>query len=146
MSKFIIGKVVIKSREALVAALKRQGFDTVEVHEEPQHLFGFRGDQRPQKANVIVRHQTFNNISNDFGFAEIDGTWEAIISNYDSNPRGGYLDRRANTKGLGLVTRTAALALVEHTISVYEDQNYHVTESEIDGKITLSVTGFAGGW
>ena len=39
-----------------------------EVHIEPQHLQGYQGDNRAQKAHIIVRRKYVGGSSNDLGF------------------------------------------------------------------------------
>ena len=84
MSHFTSIKTQIKNRDALVKALADVGFARVEVHETGQPLYGFQGDVRPEKAEVIVRRQDLGAASNDIGFKQQkDGQFEAIISAYD---------------------------------------------------------------
>lgn len=88
MSHFTSIKTLIKNRDALVKALADAGFDRVEVHETAQPLYGFQGDVRPEKAEVIVRRQYLGASSNDLGFKQQeDGQFEAIISQYDRGYR-----------------------------------------------------------
>jgi hypothetical protein len=68
MSHFTSIKTQIKNRDALVKALADVGFARVEVHEKGQPLYGFQGDVRPEKAEVIVRRQYLGAASNDMGF------------------------------------------------------------------------------
>ena len=65
--------------------------EQVEDHEEAQNLYGYQGDKRAQKANIIVRRKYVGGSSNDIGFEKKeDGTYAAIISDYD---RGRYNDQ-----------------------------------------------------
>jgi len=69
----------------LCAALGIVGYDHIEVYDTPQPLFGYHGDERPEKAHVIVRRQYVSGASNDLGFFKgEDGIYRAIISDYDS--------------------------------------------------------------
>lgn len=91
MSHFIKGKTQYRDRETLVAALCECGFtqEQIRVHETAQHLYGYRGDRRPQKAHVILPRKYVGSSSNDIGFfQEEDGTYTAIISAYDQNRYG----------------------------------------------------------
>ena len=84
MSHFTTIKTQIKDSTALVKALADVGFKTVEVHETPQHLYGFQGDVRSDTAEIIIRRQYIGAASNDIGFQrQTDGTFQAIISEYD---------------------------------------------------------------
>jgi hypothetical protein len=80
-------KTQYKDRDTLVEALKEMynGAD-IEVHDVATNLFGYQGDKRADKANVIVRRRFIGSASNDLGFklAE-DGTYQAIVSEYDSH-------------------------------------------------------------
>ena len=84
MSHFIVLRTQITDAELLVKALVELGFTQVEVHQTAQHLYGYRGDVRPQTAEVIIRRTFVGPASNDIGFKrQADGTFDAIISDYD---------------------------------------------------------------
>jgi len=79
-------KTKIKNRDSLVKALCKMGFsqDQIEVHDEATNLYGYQGDMRKQKADVIIRKKYVGQASNDLGFKKTKtGEYEAIISNYD---------------------------------------------------------------
>lgn len=89
MSHFTVMKTKIVDQEALVKALMDLGFQEVEVHETAQHLYGYRGDQRAQTAEVIVRRKYIGRASNDIGFKlGQNGTYTALISEYDRDQYG----------------------------------------------------------
>ena len=89
MSKYNRQKSAYNDRDCLVAALNEQGYTEVEVHEEAVNLIGYHGDTRPEKANVIVRRNHIGTAANDLGFVkEADGTYSAIVSDYDSRKHG----------------------------------------------------------
>jgi hypothetical protein len=84
MSHFTCIKTQLKDKSALLKALADMGLEQVEVYDTGEHLYGYRGDIRPQMAEVIVRRQYIGPLSNDIGFQQQpDGTFEAIISEYD---------------------------------------------------------------
>lgn len=84
MSHFTTLKTQITDLKALQAALADVGFPEVEVHTTAEHLHGYRGDVRPQTAEVIVRRQHLGWLSNDLGFKRnAGGTFDAVISDYD---------------------------------------------------------------
>jgi hypothetical protein len=84
MSHFTTIRTQITDTDALIKALADVGFNEVEVHQTAQHLYGYQGDQRSQTAEVIIRRQHIGLASNDIGFKQQgDGTFEAIISEYD---------------------------------------------------------------
>lgn len=56
----------------------------VEVHDKPEHLYGYHGDVRAQKANIIIRRKDAQDAANDIGFVKNeDGCYDAIISEFD---------------------------------------------------------------
>jgi len=87
MSMYCNIKTQFKNRAALIAALMETGHwmaEQIEVHDEPQHLYGYQGDRREQTAHVIIRRQHVGHASNDIGFArQADATYAAVISEYD---------------------------------------------------------------
>jgi hypothetical protein len=88
MSHFTTIRTKMIDQQHLLAALRDLGFNTVESQTTPSTLFGFKGDARPEMAEIIIRRQYIGVASNDIGFAKsADGTFQAIISGYD---RGRY--------------------------------------------------------
>lgn len=86
MSHFTIIKTQLRDRDLLHQALRKMGFGTVELHDTPQPLYGYEGDARPERAEVIVRRQFISEFSNDIGFQkQKDGSYSAIISDFDRN-------------------------------------------------------------
>jgi len=91
MSHYLDIKTQITDLECLVEALCRIETRTgqwnknkIEVHETPQNLYGYQGDVRSQKANVIIRKLHVGGASNDIGFLKSpDGTYTSIISEFD---------------------------------------------------------------
>jgi Protein of unknown function (DUF1257) len=79
-----------KDQQCLVEALAEVGYKEVEIHEgEGANLVGYHGDTRQQKANVIIRRKHIGGASNDIGFKkQPNGTFSAIISDYDSHRHG----------------------------------------------------------
>jgi hypothetical protein len=75
----------------LVEGLRAMGYQ-VEVHRDGAALIGYHGDERPERANVIIRRAQLDSASNDIGFARgSDGRFRAILSEYDRSI--GYDDR-----------------------------------------------------
>jgi hypothetical protein len=84
VSHFTVVRTEIRHISLLLSALRAMGYDHVEVHEEPQHLYGFQGDLRPETAEVIIRRQHIGHAANDVGFKrQPSGEFLAIISEYD---------------------------------------------------------------
>jgi hypothetical protein len=90
MSHYVECKPGFKDREALIEALVAVGFDRsqIEVHEEGITLFGYRGDERAQRAHIVIRRQHVGPAANDVGWERLpDGTYRAWISEYDQRHR-----------------------------------------------------------
>ena len=90
MSHYVECRPHFKDRQALIDALVAVGFarDQIEVHEEAVPLFGYRGDERPQRAHVVIRRQHVGPAANDVGWERLpDGTYRAWISEYDGRHR-----------------------------------------------------------
>ena len=88
MSRFCTVLTSFQDGKALVDALVEMGWNInqIEIHHEPQHLFGYKGDRREEKANIIIRRKNVGEDSNDIGFAKgEDGSYATIISEYDAN-------------------------------------------------------------
>ena len=83
MSKYAELQTVLSNDQFLLDALRDLGF-VPEVAAEGQALVGYMGDQRNERANIIIRRNQLDSASNDIGFARgPDGTFRAIISEYD---------------------------------------------------------------
>ena len=90
MSHFVECQTQFRDPEALLAALVECGFSRaqIEVHAEAVPLFGYRGDQREQRAHVVIRRQHVGPAANDVGWErQPDGTYRAWISEYDGRHR-----------------------------------------------------------
>lgn len=84
MSHFTTIRTKMIDQHHLLAALRDLGFSTVESQTAPSTLFGYKGDARPEMAEIIIRRKYIGGASNDIGFAKsADGTFQAIISGYD---------------------------------------------------------------
>jgi hypothetical protein len=92
MSAYSENKTSFKDVDTLIEALVACGYpkEAIEVHKTPQHLYGYHGDRRADTADIIIRRENVNRYmsggaSNDIGFKKsADGTYNAIISEYDS--------------------------------------------------------------
>lgn len=71
-----------KDRDCLIQALAECGYS--EVNEgEALSLYGYRGDKRPETAQIVVRRKFIGSVSNDLGFRKTDAGYVPIISEYD---------------------------------------------------------------
>jgi hypothetical protein len=127
----------ITDQEALVRALCRSisratskefTRGQIEVCDNPRNLYGYQNDRRAQTANVILRRQHVGGLSNDIGFAKgKDGTYSAIISEYDS----GYYTKE-------WLTRLYTFYNVEKAKMEMDSRGVQYTETKDDrGRIQL---------
>lgn len=111
VSHFTTLRTRITDRAALVAALSDVGYPEVEVHDDAQPLYGYQGDVRAQRAHVIVRRRHVGHSSNDLGFEQgADGTYRAVISEYDSARHGEAWLRRLTARHAYHATRATLTA------------------------------------
>lgn len=108
MSEFVQCETKFKDKQALIDALVDMGWklEQIEVCDKAEHLYGYHDDKRPEKANIIIRRNHVGGSSNDIGFVkEKDGTYRAIISEFDSSSAGLHARQTGgyNQKWLGLV-------------------------------------------
>ncbi|GAA3825879.1 DUF1257 domain-containing protein [Streptomyces phyllanthi] len=131
MSHYTRVRTSLHDQETLVRALRKLGFDQVESHPEPQSLYGYQGDRRSQRAEVIIRRQCVGAASNDIGFARAgDDGFQAIISDYDR--------RRFNEAWLRRLTQTYGH---ESALSFAEEHGYEILTEETDkaGNVRLTL-------
>jgi len=136
MSHYVQCQTQLRDLHGLLAALQEMGWtrEEIEVHEVPAPLYGYQGDIRPERAEVVIRRQHVGHASNDIGFArQADGTYTAIISEYDQRTRGrhGPYDRA----WLGKLTQAYATHLLT---AQYQRKGWQVhREQREDGTIRL---------
>jgi hypothetical protein len=83
MSKYEELRTVLSEERFLVEALREFGFSP-EVSHEGMSLGGYLGDERPEKAHIVIRRRQLDSASNDIGFArDANGVYRALISEYD---------------------------------------------------------------
>jgi hypothetical protein len=136
MSEYVVIATAFTDADHLVAALVDLGFplDTIEVNERPVTLCGYRGDARPERAEIVIRREYVGRGSNDLGFArQADGTFRAVISEYDQRTAGthGPYDQAF----LGRLTQAYALRTIQHH---YRARGYQVqVHRQSDGAIQV---------
>ncbi|HKZ70123.1 MAG TPA: DUF1257 domain-containing protein [Anaerolineales bacterium] len=113
MSKYKRLELQFKNRESLEAALKEVGVPFEQAAGNTLSLYGYHGDERPERAAFVIRRANIGGSSNDMGFAlRPDGSFEAIISEFDSGEgqRGlAILNRIKQAYGVNEVTRQARM-------------------------------------
>jgi hypothetical protein len=91
LSKYEEMNTVLAQERYLVDALRDLGY-APEVCAEGAALFGYMGDERPERAHIVIRRHQLNSASNDIGFRRDEsGVYRAIISEYDRGV--GFDDR-----------------------------------------------------
>lgn len=113
MSEYIQCKTKMKDKQALLEALAEMGYpqDKLVIDDQGTNLYGYHGDKRSDKAHIIIRRKHIGDSSNDVGFRRnSDGTYEAIISDFDQRSMGfnqEWRDNLANKYATNLAVRTA---------------------------------------
>jgi hypothetical protein len=137
VSEYVTITTIIQDADSLVAALANLGIppEAIERHQEPVPLFGWQGDPRPERAEIVIRRRWVGTHSNDIGFArQPDGTWRALISEYDQRHAGrwGPYDQA----WLGRLSQAYAL---HHLSRAYQARGWRVAaQRNADGTITLT--------
>ena len=145
MSHYTRVKTKIKNKSSLVKALQDMGFteSQIKVHDTPQQLEGYEARLRKEKAEIILPRSAVGGASNDIGFKRLDdGTFEAIISDYDrnngashKNERTGKLKNGYNQEWLDKLTQRYAYQNTKENLS--ENGLYIISEEEVDGELIL---------
>lgn len=134
MSHYSSLKTIIKRKSSLIKALESidagKWKGKLEIHEKAVALYGYGGDARPEKANIIIRRKDVGSSSNDIGFVKReDGSYEAIISDYDS--------RVHNSNWLKKLQREYSK---ETIVEVAEEQGFSWTEHRSGNEIFVECT------
>jgi hypothetical protein len=56
-----------------------------QIHQEAKNLYGYQGDQRKQKAHVIIPRSQVGTASNDVGFEKVNSKYVMHLSEYDQH-------------------------------------------------------------
>ena len=92
----------------LKAALGDLGYTAIEEGSQLP-LYGYRGDQRPERAELVIRRQHLTRASNDVGFQKTRDGYVPIVSDYDARVllEGQFLVRLRTAYNLRVVARVA---------------------------------------
>ena len=83
MSKYVELRTSLTDERYLVEALRELGYEP-EVCREGRPLVGYVGDERAERAHVIIPRGQLDSASNEIGFARDNGgLYQAIVSEYD---------------------------------------------------------------
>lgn len=129
------------------------GENKLKISATAMALEGYQGDQRTDVAEIIIPRRHVGGAANDVGFKQqADGTWSAIVSDYDSHS-GQAASKSKYAKGttgydalwLKRLNQRYAYHKVKETIT---SQGFSIeSESETEeGEILMNVnaTGFGG--
>lgn len=82
MSEYHEVELEVTDKECIVDALKDLNFQP-EVHDTAVGLYGYQGDQRSQKAHIVLPKSQVGSASNDIGFEKVNGKYVLRISEFD---------------------------------------------------------------
>jgi hypothetical protein len=83
VSKYLETTISVKEEQYLIEALCQLGYEP-EVCREGRPLVGYLGDERAERAQIIVPRRQLDAASNEIGFArDAGGVYRAIVSEYD---------------------------------------------------------------
>ena len=91
MSKYMRVETVFKDESTLQQALTDvcQGRGIQFEQGQALTLYGYRGKARAETGDYVIRRKFVGRAANDLGFArKADGTFEAVISEFDSRHEG----------------------------------------------------------
>ena len=138
MSHYCQIETQFNDQQALIEALTsiKGGWklDQIEIHQIPQSLYGYQGDEREEKANIIIRRKHISPSANDVGFAlQDDGSYKAIISEYDRRTR-------CNDAFVGRLKTEYACVAVEKQAKQRGKTVTRVPQK--DGRVILKIRGY----
>ena len=133
MSHYSKVRTKLKSLKYLTLALQDMEFkkEQIQYDKVAQQLEGYHGDKREQTAELVIPRRFIGKYSNDIGFKlQQDGTWEAIISDYDKS--------KYNSAWLGKLYQRYAYKKTKDQLA----DNGFLIESEIEenGELFLNCT------
>ena len=100
MSHYCRIKTKIVEKQALIKTLADVGYPHIEDHEKGAQLYGYQGDLRAERANIVIRRKHISPASNDIGFSKTkSGAYEAVVSDmiYSCSGRIGLIKSRSGT-------------------------------------------------
>jgi hypothetical protein len=95
ISEYHVVEVQFKDEDILLKTLRDMEYNP-EVHQTAKPLHGYRGDEREQKAHIIIPRSQVGRASNDVGFERKDGGFVLHASQFDRSWRTGDKLKRLN--------------------------------------------------
>jgi hypothetical protein len=125
MSKYKRIETQFKDEGTLRQALHDVGIPFEEG--EGLTLYGWKGKARPETAEFVIRRRHIESAANDLGFHRLpDGSFEVVISDFDSTSRGMGITRQVKQRYARLQVERLARA-----------RGYRVEEIEENGATRL---------
>jgi len=116
-------------KKALVAIGVKE--ENIEMNETPVPLQGYQGDNRSQKAHIIIRRKHVGSASNDIGFEIRDGGIAIYVSDYDKRRRLGKDVVPMSKGGTGRLESEYARSMIEDKMSA---QGFKVSQCQMEGQ------------
>lgn len=133
MSKYHVIESTITDKALLEQVLRELGIP-FETHATPQPLYGYQGDQRTEKAHIIIRRRNVGAAANDVGFV-----WDAqakrynmIVSSYDQSAHGDTIRTIKQRYGVAETKRQAIRAGYRVIGEVHE---HGVVRLKLEGRV-----------
>lgn len=120
----------------------------IQQHKSAVNLEGFGGDKREQTAEIVIPRRAVGGAANDIGFKlQEDGTYEAIISEYDQGNGQARRSKHWNQRGysstwLGKLNQRYAYHNLKEELSA--GGFFIESECEEDGEILMEVSSTFG--
>ncbi len=130
MSEYHVVETEFQDQECLLDALKEMGY-TPTVHETTKQLEGYQGDQRQQKAHIIIPRRQVGGSSNDVGFEKVKGKYICHASEYDRAWRTG--------KKINNLKKGYAEKVIMKTVRKHSRYSFKSRKVDEDGNIKIKV-------
>lgn len=88
ISEYHVVETEFKDQGCLIESLQDMGYKP-EIHANAKNLQGYKGDQRNQKAHIIIPRKQVGGASNDVGFEKVGGKYQCHASEFDRAWREG---------------------------------------------------------
>lgn len=131
ISEYKVINVDFKDQQTLVESLVEMGYKP-KIHKNAQPLYGYQGDEREQKAHIILPRSQVGGSSNDVGFERTKTGFQLHASQYDSPWRTGQKIQQ--------LRQTYSEKRVMKTIT--RGSKYRLKDRKVhkDGKIKLRIS------
>lgn len=152
MSHYTTVRLKFTDKQALISSLEALEYKPV-VLDQPEHLYGYQGDIRPETAEIIVPRHQISSGSNDLGFKFNPQTnaWDMIISNFDIGLTRGAIRIREEYVRQIINRQARAVGLVVHEVSengklkfVLTSPTGQITAEPSDTSVQIRVNGVLG--